>query len=316
LAALSRRKLYSLTVQLQTLPDIGTRTLSVPPCPACTGTSFRKLFTRKGRDFWRCRGCGLERLQPLPTLEELAAYYDGSYQQGMYKAFVDAGDMKVRTARWRLAAVRRHLRPGRWLDVGCANGVFVGEALRHGNRTEGIDLSAVAVDEGRARGLPLARATIAEWSPPHRYDAITAFDVLEHVLDPVGFLERARELLEPGGSIAISVPNLASWSRRLMGRRWYFYIPEEHLHYFRPRTLDRLLGRCGFTTRWRGPAWKPLTFDYSLRQFQEYNPLIHRVLDLVRRLLPRRAREMAVPLPIGEMLVIACKEERVHGGTG
>ncbi len=38
------------------------------------------------------------------------------------------------------------------------------------------------------------------------YDLITIFDVIEHVPDPVRFLQRARELLAPGGHIILTTP--------------------------------------------------------------------------------------------------------------
>jgi hypothetical protein len=92
-----------------------------------------------------------------------------------------------------------------------------------------------------------------------------------------------------------------------MGQRWYFYIPEEHLHYFSPSTLGRLLTRAGFEVLRCRPTYKPLTFDYSLVQFREYNPWIYRPLSVVAKVLPRSLRNVSVPLYIGETMVIARK---------
>src|SRR5262245_6806711 len=102
------------------------------PCPACEGRDFRKLFSKKGRHFWGCLTCGLEKQHPLPTPASLAEYYDASYKEGMYRTFADAGGMKAATARWRLDSVTPFVSPGRWLDVGCANGYFVDAACRQG----------------------------------------------------------------------------------------------------------------------------------------------------------------------------------------
>jgi 2-polyprenyl-3-methyl-5-hydroxy-6-metoxy-1,4-benzoquinol methylase len=278
------------------------------PCPSCDGRRFRKLFTKGGRDFWRCRACGLERQYPLPPIAHLRAFYDASYTAGMYEAFTAETDMKRLTAARRLAAIRPHVRGGRWLDVGCSNGPFVELAREHGMDAEGIDLSAVAVEAARARGVPAACATLDAWQPAERYDTITAFDVLEHTADPVDFLRAAHARLAPGGTIALTLPDQGSLSRRLMGRRWYFYMPEEHLHLFNRRTLARLLGRTGFSIRRCGPTAKPLTWRYSLLQLQAYNPLIHKLLAPTGR-LPARLVDRPLPLYIGEMLVIAARPE-------
>jgi 2-polyprenyl-3-methyl-5-hydroxy-6-metoxy-1,4-benzoquinol methylase len=242
---------------------------------------------------------------PLPTQQELTEYYDRSYSDGLYKTFADAEAMKAETAAARFESVAGRLPSGRWLDVGCSSGQFVACARERGIDCEGIDVSAVAVDRGRSRGLPLAVAAIEDWTPSSAYDAITCFDVVEHVLDPAAFVADAHRLLKPGGALVITVPNLASLSRQVMGRRWYFYIPEEHLHYFRPSTLQRLVSNHGFVVTHTGAVFKPMTFDYALTQFREYNPLIHAVLATAGRLVPRRLAAMAWPVPAGEMCAVA-----------
>jgi hypothetical protein len=77
------------------------------------------------------------------------------------------------------------------------------------------------------------------------------------------------------------------------------------LHYFTPGNLQRLLARQGFEpVRW-SVLGKPLTFDYSMTQLCEYNPLIYGILRPIGRLLPQRLRDVSIPLYIGEMLMVA-----------
>jgi 2-polyprenyl-3-methyl-5-hydroxy-6-metoxy-1,4-benzoquinol methylase len=45
---------------------------------------------------------------------------------------------------------------------------------------------------------------------PRRFDVITAFDLLEHLLDPVGVIKRCADILAPGGHLAIYTPNHSS----------------------------------------------------------------------------------------------------------
>lgn len=63
---------------------------------------------------------------PLPTARKLEAYYEREFAQMMYATFPAAEEMKVMTAEQRL----KELSPwvpmsGRWLEVGCANGLLV-----------------------------------------------------------------------------------------------------------------------------------------------------------------------------------------------
>lgn len=282
-----------------------TRKPLAPPCPACGEAVFDWRFRKKGRDFWRCSGCGVEKQDPLPTLADLAAYYEAAFTDGMYKTFVDAEPMKVMTAAERMREIAGLARPGRWLDVGCANGVFVEAAGKAGHQAEGIELSEEAVAMARTRGVTATCSTIEDFGTAATYETITAFDVLEHVIDPPGFLREARRLLKPDGTLVLTLPDQGSIMRRVMGKSWYFYIPEEHLHYFNRSNMPKLLERNGLELVTARRTFKPLTYAYALTQFAEYNPLIYRVLNAMSGIIPKSLQMRPIPLYIGEMLIVA-----------
>jgi 2-polyprenyl-3-methyl-5-hydroxy-6-metoxy-1,4-benzoquinol methylase len=275
------------------------------PCPACGQNRFRKAFSKKGFDFWTCTGCGLERRHPLPTLAELKAYYDASYAGGLYREFITATDMKRATAERRLREIGGGALGRRWLDVGCSNGVLVELLRARGVDAHGIELSDVPVAEARARGLPVERSSLEDYRPDAPYDVVTCFDVIEHAIDPVRSLEALHRLLVPGGTLVLTSPNQGSAIRRLMGASWYFYIPEEHLHYFNPETVRRLLRRTGFDPLRVGRTLKPLSLRYSLAQLAEYAPRLHQAARALARVTPRPFLNRVLPLDIGEMIVIA-----------
>ena len=276
-------------------------------CQVCDGTEFRKMFTKKTRHFYQCVNCGYQCQHPLPTLEELADYYEQSYQKGMYKLFAEEHTMKVLTAQQRFKEIAPYCQKGNWLDVGCANGFFVGKLGEEGMQAEGIDVSANAVERAREQGWDCQVSTVEEFDPNYRFQNVTGFDIIEHVRDPEGFLNNLFRLTKPGGTVVVSTPNVNSFTRKLMGARWYFYIPEEHLNYFNPETLQQLMEKAGFTVVKKAKTYKPLTFNYSLEQFKEYNPLIHRILSVAGAMLPNSLKSKPVRLYIGEMKLVATK---------
>lgn len=280
-------------------------------CPLCGPVTLRWRFEKKGRQFWSCPRCGIRMQRPLPTATELQAYYDAQYASGMYKTFADATEMKAMTARRRLHEISPRVpAAGRWLDVGAADGTFVREARRLGIQAEGVELSAVAVEQARGAGLPVTQGALEDVALMPGYDCITAFDVLEHVLDPSGFLSALADRLRTGGFAVLTMPNASSVFCRLMGPRWWFYIPDEHLHYFDPATIRAMMARAGLEAVEVSRTYKPLTFDYGLTQFVEYNPWIYRGMKLVAHVLPARLRARILAVYIGEIKVIARK-----GGT-
>ncbi|MFN0077702.1 MAG: class I SAM-dependent methyltransferase [Prosthecobacter sp.] len=277
-------------------------------CPVCGKVSLRWLFEKKGRQFWACQKCGLEKQVPLPTLQELQAYYDSQFDSGMYQTFTSAEQMKTMTAKQRLKEITPVIKPqGRWLDVGCANGVFVREAAASGAKAEGVELSSVAVAQAVEAGLPVRCGGLEDVEDTASFDCITAFDVLEHVLDPLTFMQDIAKRLKPGGYAALTMPDKSSIFAKLMGSRWWFYIPEEHLHYFDHAIIRQLMIKVGLEPVVVARTFKPLTYDYGLTQFIEFNPLIYRVMKLASAIIPKKLRQWIVPLFIGEMKVIARK---------
>jgi SAM-dependent methyltransferase len=72
------------------------------------------------------------------------------------------------------------------------------------------------------------------------------FHVLEHLYDPVGYIEAAYRLLRPDGRLIIQVPNASSWQFLLLGKKWNGVDVPRHLINFKRQDLDALLDACGF----------------------------------------------------------------------
>jgi SAM-dependent methyltransferase len=83
---------------------------------------------------------------------------------------------------------------------------------------------------------------------PSSFDVITAFEVVEHLGDPLAEAALITRALRPGGLFYCTTPNFGSLSRRLLRGRWSVISYPEHLSYFTPSTLCSWLGRFGFAT--------------------------------------------------------------------
>jgi 2-polyprenyl-3-methyl-5-hydroxy-6-metoxy-1,4-benzoquinol methylase len=77
--------------------------------------------------------------------------------------------------------------------------------------------------------------------------AVVLWHVLEHVPDPLATLERARQILRPGGLLVIAVPNFESLQARFSGRHWFHLDVPRHYHHFGLSILKRMLREAGFT---------------------------------------------------------------------
>jgi SAM-dependent methyltransferase len=77
-------------------------------------------------------------------------------------------------------------------------------------------------------------------------DVATAFEVIEHLIDPVAVCQQIRQVLRPGGCLYLTTPNFGALSRRLLGPKWRVVQFPGHLQYFNRASLGRLANRTGF----------------------------------------------------------------------
>jgi len=152
-----------------------------------------------------------------------------------------------------LRLFQKHCTKGRVLDVGCSSGAFLFQLQARGDyRVTGTDISKPALDCARSRGLEIIERSFLEHDfGPVRFDAVTFWAVLEHLLDPKAFLSRAVTLLKPGGHCFVLVPNMDSLAVRLLGAKYRYVFPQ-HVNYFTRSTLSRLAAGAGLNRVSRG----------------------------------------------------------------
>ena len=202
----------------------------------------------------RCGECGLLRLEPVPSPEELPRYYPDSY----WFAPDENAASRLEEA-YRRLVLRDHVRfverallgtgdSGPLLDVGCGGGLFLGMLRERGFRVVGLDNSREAARIAWERQRTPAVCGTLDAAPLREdsFACITMFHVLEHLPDPRAFLRTARSLLQKTGRLVVQVPNAGSWQSRLLGAAWNGMDVPRHLFDFRDFDLERLLESCGF----------------------------------------------------------------------
>ena len=140
----------------------------------------------------------------------------------------------------------------RVLDLGCATGT-TGAALkaRQPAHVVGIEIEPAYAEEARPRLDEVIVADVETAAPEGRFDALIAADVLEHLKDPWAALRRYAQLLEPGGTAVVSLPNVGHWStyanlaRGTWPRKPEGIFDATHLRWFTLRDARELLRQAG-----------------------------------------------------------------------
>jgi SAM-dependent methyltransferase len=226
------------------------------PCLLCGETASERITTKGDYTYCRCTGCGLVRVDPFPTKEQLDRYYSQAYNQYRYSFATPIADVSRKKLRYLKTVERFHAR-SRLLDVGCAYGHFLDNARFHGWRVEGVEPLNDARILARSRfGLTVHDSI--EQVPAESFDAVTLWHVIEHVTTPHDVLRSVHQRLVRGGVLGIATPNIESLSARLTGASWAWLSPPDHVILYSPRTLAQLLEQSGFEVLYRetgrGPA--------------------------------------------------------------
>jgi SAM-dependent methyltransferase len=217
--------------------------------PRCAWCGAAALAT--GSRLAICSSCGSATTYPAPDRGELERAYGGWYRptSGRFSA---GGDRLLARSRATLARrLDRISPPGPILDVGCGEGWLLRALRARGREAVGLERApgAEPADGVLATEIADFRHRAGEWS------GVVFWHSLEHLPAAAPAVDRATELLVPGGMLVIAVPNFSSLQARTFGGRWFHLDLPRHLVHLRAEALAEGVSARGFTiervSHWR-----------------------------------------------------------------
>jgi SAM-dependent methyltransferase len=135
------------------------------------------------------------------------------------------------------------------LEVGCSSGFMLYPLVEAGHRCTGVEPSGAFSEYLRSRGLPVVTSfeQLPEVARGKRFDVVMHFFVLEHIAQPVAFLNEQLSLLKPGGHLVFEIPNAADplYSVYDIPAFERFYWSVAHPWYFSEASLRYVLDEVG-----------------------------------------------------------------------
>ena len=266
------------------------------PCPVCEGGAADEVLRKGTLRLVRCLNCSMVYADPVEPELASGRFYDRlGVPFYLSPDKLESDYAPVRFER-ELRLFRKCCRAGAVLDVGCSTGAFLFQLKNRfpdSYSVTGTDVTGAALDYAEGRGIEVIRQSFLGYDFGERkFDAVTFWAVMEHLVEPGKFLRRAAAVLMPGGHCFILAPNLKSLAVRLLGGK-YRYIMPDHVNYFTAETLKRF-------------AAKEMAFDLVEIGSSHFNPLVilkdlrggaERVADEERaRLLKRTTAYKQSPL--------------------
>ena len=136
--------------------------------------------------------------------------------------------------------------PGKLLDIGYSKGSFADYLSEQGWECIGLDL----MEHQNAR-FKVIKCDVNFDFPieSEAFDAITAGEVIEHILDEGAFLDECLRVLKRDGILALTTPNLSFLLNRflvLLGKLPMFVYAPYHYHFHTRKTITQLVEEHGF----------------------------------------------------------------------
>lgn len=255
-------------------------------CLVCGGSSFKTILNQADsiyfeRNIVKCADCGLVFVCPQPTDAELDELYNvelsetgrkmmwnvvkkqyeirgfekqnsRSHEFSESELQIDSSDPAFIRWRRRVNLIAKKFPGGRTvLDIGCNAGEFLFFAKKAGMDGMGIELSSLYAEIARKRtGFDVFNGTLSSFSAERserKFDIVALWDVIEHLKNPAEDLNQINGLMNSGGVLCVSTVNLRCYRYLMHKEDWRgFYEGHEHISFFSPVTLSRLLEQCGF----------------------------------------------------------------------
>jgi len=221
-------------------------------CPACHSDDVSPAFNYQSLDYSRCNHCQTLYINPCPSesrhlqfiLESRAMEYWRSSLPPAMK--LSRRPMYSERADFFLDALQSlSINPSTIVELGAGNGEFVQEILDRSSslRILLLEPQALNVNSPRVEVIQDGFHSLSKLSVST--DAVVAWELLEHIVEPDNFLQLVSSMLKPGAPFIFSTPNEQSLETRLLST-CSSNILFDHVRLYNPRSIRILLDRNGF----------------------------------------------------------------------
>lgn len=217
----------------------------------CDEANTRERFRGGASPFYlrQCLQCGQGITAPWPTKQQLDGAYSSEYYSSQTAKFNRLVEAWTRFAAGRRARSLINKHGGgsciRILDYGCGRGVLLSGFKQQGAKVYGAERAGSGFES-------VADVHITDFdqllAAGERFDIVVVWHVLEHLSSPQDDLQKISQLLRPGGSLFLEVPNFSSWQASMFGRHWFHLDFPRHLHHFSAESLQGAIQKAGFKT--------------------------------------------------------------------
>ncbi len=226
------------------------------PCVACGSQHLIREFDKNGFAYSSCEDCGTLFQCPRPPIDSFEAFYRDSassryWAEEFFPAVAEARREKIfrpRVERLAELCASKGIVVDNLVDVGAGYGIFLDEWRRcfPDAGLLAVEPSVALARECRAKGFAVVE-DIVENVEGHDEcaDLVVCFEVLEHVYDPLAFIQVLIHLARPGGYVFVSTLGVDGFDIQMLWEKSNSIFPPHHINFLSVAGFQNLFERAG-----------------------------------------------------------------------
>ncbi|MCM2284569.1 MAG: class I SAM-dependent methyltransferase [Desulfobacula sp.] len=213
-------------------------------CPVCGTNDYIVLFAKEGGQYVKCLSCSMVYINPVFTDEALNDYYGKNHS--VQAELVEDGDpFYEKLYNSGLDSIERYSPKGSILDIGCSSGIFLNIAREREWTTYGVELNVGEYSIASKRGHIVYNELLDKITFEAQFNAVTLWDVFEHIKDGGFYLNMMKKLLFKKGIIFLQIPSSDALAARILQEKCNMFDGLEHVNLYGVSTIRRLADKCG-----------------------------------------------------------------------
>jgi 2-polyprenyl-3-methyl-5-hydroxy-6-metoxy-1,4-benzoquinol methylase len=218
--------------------------LEIRDCPVCHENHEQFLFIKDGGTHVKCTSCDMIYLNPVFKDENLENHYRNNHD---CQSEIATNESEFYTALYTkgLHALQAVTLKGNILDIGCSSGNFLDIALKNGWKTYGVELNEKEASYAIQKGHTVYNTLLQNVAFTEKMDAVSLWDVFEHLKDGRAYLNQIKELLSENGVIFLQIPSADSLAAKILQEKCQMFDGIEHVNLYSYKALEKLSHECG-----------------------------------------------------------------------
>ena len=215
-------------------------------CPVCDTNLELELFYKEGGRYVKCTDCEIVYLNPVFKDTTLMEYYSNNHtiqsevvesdNDDFYNDLYNKGLENIITINKNIT---------RLLDIGCSSGAFLDLARNRKIQTCGIELNKSEYQIASKKGHIIYNKPLESIIFNNKFDAVTMWDVFEHIKDGESILNNIKNIINKNGLIYLQIPSSDSLAAKILQDKCNMFDGLEHVNLYGVKSIKKLASKCG-----------------------------------------------------------------------